>query len=150
MPKANLQAANFIGTPDEVEAAFYEALQLADLERLMTCWADEDDIVCIHPGGPRLVGMVAIRCGFDAIFSQEGGIRVQPQFIRRIHSVTGAVHSVLERIEVLTAEGPVLAFVLTTNVFHKTPQGWRMVVHHASPGTHSEMQEINAGPTLLH
>ncbi|WP_442786621.1 nuclear transport factor 2 family protein [Hydrogenophaga sp. NFH-34] len=38
-------------TPDEVEHAFYEALQHGDLERVMACWADEDDVVCVHPGG---------------------------------------------------------------------------------------------------
>ena len=69
MPKARQQANNLSGTPDEVEALFYEALQLADIEKLMACWADEDDIVCIHPGGPRVVGMGAIRAAFDAILA---------------------------------------------------------------------------------
>ena len=58
--KASMQAT-LGGTPDEIEATFYEALQSGDIEKLMACWADEDDIVCIHPGGPRLVGAGAIR-----------------------------------------------------------------------------------------
>src|SRR5438132_1259426 len=54
MPKkSKLQAANLDGDADEIEAAFYDALQNGDLEKLMACWADEDEIVCIHPGGPR-------------------------------------------------------------------------------------------------
>jgi len=60
------------------------------------------------------------------------------------------VHSVLERVEVLTAEGPVHAYVLATNVFHKTPQGWRLVVHHTSPGTQSEAQEVRQVSQVLH
>ncbi|HWI81551.1 YybH family protein, partial [Ramlibacter sp.] len=54
MRKNKLQAANLEGNADDVEAAFYEALQTGDIEKLMACWADEDEIVCIHPGGPRV------------------------------------------------------------------------------------------------
>ena len=70
MRKTKLQAANLEGNADDVEAAFYEALQSGDIDKLMACWADEDDIVCIHPGGPRVVGAVAIRATFEAMFSQ--------------------------------------------------------------------------------
>jgi ketosteroid isomerase-like protein len=150
MPKARQQANNLSGTPDEVEALFYEALQLADIEKLMACWADEDDIVCIHPGGPRVVGMGAIRAAFDAIFGHEGSIHVYPESIRRVDTLTEAVHSVLERIEVMTSDGPAKAYVLATNVFHKTPHGWRLVVHHASPGSQDDVQEINQFAQVLH
>lgn len=150
MPKARQQAATLGGTPDDVEATFYEALQSADIERLMSCWAEDEDILCIHPGGPRVVGALAIRAAFDAIFSHEGSIQVQAESVRRITSMASAVHSVLERIDVMTSEGPAHAFVLATNVYHQTPQGWRMVVHHASPGTHDEVQEINQSAQVLH
>lgn len=150
MPKARQQAATLGVTPDEVEAAFYEALQSADIEKLMACWADEDEIVCIHPGGPRVVGALAIRAAFDAIFGHEGSIQVQAESIRRITSMASAVHNVLERIEVMTGEGPAHAYVLATNVYHQTPQGWRLVVHHASPGTQDQVQEINQAAQVLH
>ena len=150
MPKARQQAATLGETPDQVEAAFYEALQSADIEKLMACWADEDDIVCIHPGGPRVVGALAIRAAFDAIFGHEGSIQVQAESIRRLTAMASAVHNVLERIEVMTSGGPVHAFVLATNVYHQTPQGWRLVVHHASPGTQDEAQEVSQTSKVLH
>ena len=150
MPKARKQAATLGVTPDEVEAAFYEALKSADIEKLMACWADEDEILCIHPGGPRMVGALAIRAAFDAIFSHEGSIQVQAESIRRISLMGSAVHNVLERIEVMTGEGPAHAYVLATNVYHLTPEGWRLVVHHASPGTQDEVQEINQIAQVLH
>ena len=66
MRKTNkLQAANLEGNADDVEAAFYRALQKGDIDKLMACWADEDDIVCIHPGGLRVIGAVAIRATFE-------------------------------------------------------------------------------------
>jgi ketosteroid isomerase-like protein len=137
------------GHADETEAAFYEAMQLGDIDKLMACWADEDDIVCVHPGGARLVGAVAIRGAFDALFSH-GTVRAYVDHVRRIETLGASIHSVLERVEVLTAEGPAQAYVIATNVYLKTAQGWRLVAHHASPGTALEKQQINGSPAVLH
>ena len=149
MPKVKIQAAVLGGSADDIESAFYEALQTADIERLMACWADEDEIVCVHPGGPRVVGVGAIRATFDAIFSN-GSIRAWPEQVRKVEALASVVHNVLERVEVMTEAGPAQAYVLATNVYHKTAQGWRMVAHHASPGSQTEAQEINESPQVLH
>ena len=147
--KNKLQAANLEGNADEVEAAFYQALQDGDIDKLMSCWADEDDIVCIHPGGPRVVGAMAIRATFEAMFSN-GSIRAWPERARKMQAAASAVHNLLERVEVLGPKGPTQAWVIATNVYHKTAQGWRMVAHHASPGTESEVQEVSGAPPVLH
>jgi ketosteroid isomerase-like protein len=149
MQKSKLQAANLEGNADDVEAAFYDALQNGDIDRLMACWADEDDIVCVHAGGPRLVGAAAIRATFESMFSN-GSIRAWPERARKMQAVASAVHNVLERTEVLTPKGPGQAWVIATNVYHRTAQGWRMVAHHASPGTESEIQEVSGDPQVLH
>jgi uncharacterized protein (TIGR02246 family) len=121
------------GSPDEVEAQFYEALQKADLEALMALWADDDEIVCVHPGGPRVVGPGAIRAAFEAIFSHNA-IPVVPEQVHRLQWMGGAVHHLVERIEVMGEQGKQTAFVLATNVYVNTPAGWRLAAHHASPG----------------
>jgi len=150
MRKSKLQAAHLEGDADDVEAAFYDALQRGDIERLMACWADEDDIVCIHPGGPRVVGATAIRATFESMFSGGGAVRARPEKVRKTVAVASSVHNVLERVEVLTASGPSVAWVIATNVYHRTAQGWRLVAHHASPGTTSEIQEVSDAPAVLH
>lgn len=137
------------GNADDIEAAFYEALQSGDIEKLMACWADEDDVVCVHPGGGRLIGLGAIRASFDVMFAN-GTIQARPEKVRRVEVMGASVHSVLERVDVLTEEGPRHAYVIATNVYHKTAQGWRLVAHHASPGTPSEMQEVSETPPVLH
>ena len=149
MIKAKQRAAALGGSADEAEAAFYDALQHGDIEKMMACWADEDDIVCIHPGGPRLVGAPTIRAAFAAMFAH-GVVRAVPQRLHKVESLAGAVHSVVERVEVMTEAGAREAFVTATNVYHKTVQGWRMVVHHASPGATSELQELAAASQTLH
>ncbi len=137
------------GSPDDTEQAFYEALQQADIERLMACWADEEDIVCVHPGGPRLVGHAAVRATFEALFAN-GSIKAVPERVRRLDAGSCSVHSVVERIEVMGHDGPGHAWVVATNVYAKTAQGWRMVAHHASPGSASKPVEAMTPVTLLH
>lgn len=149
MRKTKIQAANLEGNADDVETAFYDALRTGDVDKLMACWADEDDIVCVHPGGPRVLGAGAIRASFEAMFAN-GSIRAWPERVRKVESLGSCVHNLLERIEVLTADGQRQGWVLATNVYHKTAQGWRMVVHHASPGTQQELQEISDAPQVLH
>ena len=56
-------------TPEDAETAFYEAFERSDLAGMMTVWAEDDDIVCIHPQGPRLTGFDAVRESWVQIFS---------------------------------------------------------------------------------
>ena len=137
------------GTPDDVEQAFYEALNNADIDQLMACWAEEDDVVCIHPGGQRLIGHGAIRSAFEALFAN-GSLQIRPEQLHRIDALASAVHHLVERVAVLTPEGEQSAWVTATNVYHKTPQGWRMVAHHASPGAAKDSPVLSSPPTVLH
>jgi ketosteroid isomerase-like protein len=150
MRKSKLQAANLEGDADEIEAAFYDALRRGDIEKLMACWADEDDIFCIHPGGPRVIGSTAIRATFEAMFADGGAVRAWPERARKTVAVASCVHNVLERVEVLGPGGATNAWVIATNVYHRTAQGWRLVAHHASPGTTSEIQEVSDAPAIFH
>ncbi len=136
-------------SPDEIEARFYEALQQGDIDKLMAAWSDDDEIVCVHPGGPRLVGPAAIRAAFEAMFGH-GVVDAQPGKVRRLRTLASAVHSVVERVRVMTQEGPQSAWVIATNVYLKSDQGWRLVAHHASPGTPSEQREVVEPPSVLH
>ncbi|WP_353236562.1 nuclear transport factor 2 family protein [Diaphorobacter ruginosibacter] len=134
MKRSSTRAALLAGSPEEVETAFYEALQSADVERLMACWSDDDDVFCIHPGSAaRVVGVGAIREVFTAML-ERGGLDVRVSDIVRMQALTSAVHSVVEHVLVRLPDGPHEALVFATNVYQKTPQGWRIVAHHASTG----------------
>ncbi len=143
-PKAALHAS-----PDDVEAQFYEALREGDLDKLMAVWAEDEEIVCIHPGGPRLVGAAAVRAAFEAVFAN-GSVQAWPEKVRRVHALGAAMHSVVERVALATPEGTRTGWVMATNVYLKTAQGWRMVGHHASPGTATEPPELVESPSVLH
>ena len=145
-PKASLMS---LSSPDEAEQQFYETLQKADLERFLAVWSDEDDIACVHPGGPRLIGLSAIRASFGEMFNN-GPVDVHAEKVHRLQTHFTAVHSVLERVQVLTEQGRQSAWVIATNVYVKTALGWRIVAHHASPGTPREAQEILESAAVLH
>lgn len=149
MKRQRLQAATLGGTPDDVEQAFYEALNQGDIDQLMACWAEEDEVVCIHPGGERLIGHGAIRSAFEALFAH-GHVQARPDRIHRIDALASSVHHLVERVAVLTPHGEQTAWVTATNVYHKTPQGWRMVAHHASPGAAQDNPDRTGKPSVLH
>ena len=134
---------------DDIEIALYEAMRRGDLDGLMSLWSDDDEICCIHPGGKRLVGAPAIRASFEAIFGN-GAIDAEPHRVRRLESHSSAVHSVLERIRVRTAQGEQFAWVVTTNVYLKSADGWKLVAHHASPGTAVEASDTVEPTSTLH
>ncbi|PTT86966.1 DUF4440 domain-containing protein [Pelomonas sp. HMWF004] len=147
MRRSPAQQAVLLASPDDIEAQFYEALQQADLDRLMALWADEEEVACVHPGGPRIIGLGAIRAAFEAVF-QRGTVNVHPERVRRLHSNDCAVHHVLERVQ-LHDDGKT-SWIIATNVYLKTSLGWRMVLHHASPGNPGDVQELVADAGTLH
>jgi ketosteroid isomerase-like protein len=71
--------------------------------------------------------------------------------VHRLESHAVAVHSVLERIRIPGGDdGERFAWVAATNVYVKSTQGWRLVAHHASPGTAAEVQGSDDAAAILH
>ncbi len=134
-------------TPDEAERAFYSAFEQADLEAMMQVWDEDDDIVCIHPMGPPLKGIRAVEKSWRDIFESGSPMRFEVRHRRFTRNETLSVHCVTESI----AHGPRLqsrTTVFATNIYKRTPLGWRMIVHHASPGGETEeVEEDTVIPT---
>lgn len=53
MPKIINQAVTAGGSADDIEVAFHEALQTADLEKSVACRSDEEKTVCARTGSER-------------------------------------------------------------------------------------------------
>lgn len=124
---------------DDVEQAFYDAVARADLEALMALWADDDEVACVHPGAPRLQGHAAIRASWELIF-ERGPVHIRPRHLHVTQNMGCSVHTLVEEVDVPDDPDWQEAHILATNVYLKTPQGWRMVLHHASvaPGRPAE------------
>jgi uncharacterized protein (TIGR02246 family) len=140
-------------TPDDAATAFYDAFERADLAAMMAVWADRDEIVCVHPHGARLVGLDAVRESWGQIFSGGGRVRVVTADACKFEGQTVAIQSVVEMVSAPGQEEDAAA-VAATNVFELTDDGWRLVIHHASPlpeaGAPEEEEDEPAQAHVLH
>lgn len=119
-------------SPEDAENAFYDAFERADIAAMMAVWAETDDVVCVHPQGPRLLGFEAVRQSWMQIFSGGTQLRVRTIEAHQFVSQTLAVRAVVEVLAARNQEGPTSS-VCATNVYELTEGGWRIVAHHASP-----------------
>lgn len=134
--------------PQDAEQAFYHAFELADLVEMMAVWAEEEDIVCVHPGGGRHSGVVEVRESWRQIFSQGPRLRFRLAGNRVFAGRMMSVHSIYEHVTVAGDTRPTNP-VLSTNIYVLTDRGWRMLVHHASPLA-PEAAPQEAPPSVLH
>ncbi len=131
-------------TPQEAEDAFYAAFERSDLEAMAGVWADDEAVVCVHPGGDRLRGRGAVLESWRRIFAGSTPLSFEVSAATLIQDAWLAVHCVYEDI----AHGARLehrARMIATNVYRLTEEGWRMIVHHASPAETQESVPHEAG-----
>jgi len=140
-------------SPQECEAAFYEALEKADLEAMMGVWADDEEIICVHPGGAHMVGHEAVREAWRLVFQGGARLTVQVGQLRAMQSMMMATHCVHEFIAIKGEARPA-APVVATNVYVRSGNGWKMLLHHSSPSPKAEQPAAQspgtARPKVLH
>jgi len=129
---AKARAPTIFTSPQDAALAFYQAFEAKDVDAMMATWAEDEDIVCIHPGGPRLVGYEAVRIGWEQLFAGETKLSFRLDEIVVIETVGLAMQSAVEHVTIGNDPKPRGA-AIATNVYLRTPSGWRIVVHHASP-----------------
>lgn len=142
MPRAR---SRLFPTPDDAETAFYDAFERADIAAMMTVWAEADDIVCIHPQGPRLVGFEAVRESWVQIFSGGSQLRVRTTEHKTFDGQALAVHNVVELVAPPGEQSPVTS-IFATNVYVLTEAGWRMAIHHANASAEATAPRRDEAP----
>lgn len=143
-----MRRSSFFSTADAVEEAFYDAMQRGDVEAMMSLWADDEDVLCVHPSSGRLVGLSAIRQSWASIFDGGGGIDVRAIEVRAHTGAVIAVHNLVEQIIVDTQAGTQIVECVATNVYVKQASGWRMVLHHSASAAGEAPAPVSAG--MLH
>ena len=118
----------------------------------MAVWAEDDEIVCVHPGGPRLIGYAMIREAWRRIFETGTRLRIELGRQSTVATPFAVLVSVIEHICIKDQEGAT-APVAATNVFVRGALGWRLVAHHASavpPNSLDAFDSLNEAPKVLH
>ena len=125
-------------TPEEAEAAFYAAIERADIKALDAVWSDDENIVCVHPGASRIEGRKAVMESFVELFSDVPVLTFSIVDALYSGNESLAVHLVREEIEL---EGQLVSIMVSTNIYHVEGGGWRMLLHHASPEPDSAFED---------
>jgi ketosteroid isomerase-like protein len=118
-------------------AELYAAFEDGDVDRMEAIWDDVDDVVCVHPGWPMLRGRPRVLRSWSVIMANTNYIQF---FLTGVDAVIDADVAVVTCEEnILTAvadpDGALSqsAKVVSTNVFRRRDNGWRLWLHHGSP-----------------
>ncbi len=104
-------------------AAYYRAFEAGDLAEMSAIWAPED-VSCIHPGWPVLIGRRVILESYFGIFANPNQDRLQHR------NETVLISGGEARVLCIEIVGDVR--LAATNLFRLIDGVWRMIHHQAS------------------
>ena len=122
--------------------ALYDAFETGDIDLMAALWLDDgaDDVMCVHPGWLPLHGRAAVLRSWSVIMANTSYIQfvltdVQVRVAGDVAVVTCGENMLtgLPSSEAEPSPGLAGGRAVATNVFRRTPTGWRLWVHHASP-----------------
>ena len=122
-----------IGSLDDVLAAntaFYAAFESGDMDAMSDVWEHADRVSCTHPGWRTLHGWGAVSGSWFALFRGP-----QPlQFILTDeHVELDGDLAWVSCDENLLSDQQVGGTVAALNLFARTDDGWKLLVHHGWP-----------------
>ncbi|MER5554218.1 nuclear transport factor 2 family protein [Streptomyces sp. NPDC002793] len=150
------EAAADIAAVEQANTAFYEAMERGDFDALSGLWLPGEDLTvsCVHPGWPVLTGRGEVLRSYALIMANTEYIQF---FLTDVGvSMTGDTALVTCTENILSggpaedgdALGPLVGqLVVATNVFRRTPDGWKLWSHHGSPVLADTGEEEDEEPT---
>lgn len=120
-------------SPQDTEDAFYDALEDGDIGRLLSVWADSDDISCLLPMSPLVRGRSDVEGMFARLFARGHGIALSIEHLGWIQTDDIAIHQVVETVQDPAPGNQPPVSVYGTNIYRKDASGWRLIVHQNAP-----------------
>ena len=122
---------------EEIKAAnqrFYDAFGALDIDLMESVWEPSERAMFVHPGWPALVDWELIRQSWERIFDNTTLMLFNVKYLNAVVQGDCGWVTCIENISSVL-QGTASNFgILATNIFVRTPSGWRMIAHHASPG----------------
>ncbi|MDR1849537.1 MAG: nuclear transport factor 2 family protein [Zoogloeaceae bacterium] len=116
-------------TPEDVEIAFYEAVNRGNLNDFLAVWTEEEEVLCLHPNGTLLGTLESIRESWREILG--GAVKIRLHF-RRIAYWRGSLIAVHHLLEELQSNQEASGVFRVTHVFMRGAYGWRLACRHTS------------------
>lgn len=124
----------------QVEESFYQAFRNRSVDLMKDVWDKTDEVICIHPGSPRIYSFELIIASWEQIFSAKADTMIE---------ISDPVYKLQDDVsihyvkEILSVNDKPVASVYATNIYQQTEDGWKMVAHHASPAFSDSEVKIN-------
>ena len=119
-------------------AAFYEAFESRDLDRMSEVWEHSDRVTCVHPGWHVLRGWGAVAGSWFALFG--GPQRLQFILTNEVVEVEGDTAWVTVDENLLDGMGgeesgdmEIGGTVTAFNLYVRAGERWNLIAHHGSP-----------------
>jgi uncharacterized protein (TIGR02246 family) len=119
-------------TPQDVEDAFYDAIDERDLKAMLEVWEDSEEVACLLPMQPLARGRGALRNAWEPLLRGDFSVELEVLHIHWLELGDLAIHYVQEKAKVAGQNQPQPP-VYATNLYRKGTDGWRMILHQNSP-----------------
>lgn len=117
----------------QVNEQFYQAFGALDIQGMEAIWETSTRALCVHPGWRPLLGWEPIKASWQGIFDGATLMHFNIEYLNVAVEGDCAWVTCVENITSVLQGRADNFGVLATNIFVRTPEGWRMVAHHASP-----------------
>ncbi len=125
----------------EVNESFYRAFESLDMQRMEAVWARDAEIQCGHPGWRIQRGRKPVMESWRRIFENTPAIRFMLTDVAIEVCGELAWVTLYENLNSAIEGQKVAATILTTNIFRKSAEGWRMIHHHGSSVAQASPQD---------
>lgn len=125
----------------QANESFYRAFESLKIEAMEAVWAKDADIQCGHPGWRILRGWGPVMESWKRIFENTPSMRFTLTDLNIQINGDIAWVTLYENLTSTIQGQNFSAAILTTNMFQKRPDGWRMILHLGSSVTQAPDQD---------
>src|SRR5574341_1284788 len=112
--------------------SFYHAFESLSIGQMESVWAKDSEIQCGHPGWRILRGWGPVMQSWRRIFENTPSMKFTLTDLKIDVCGDVAWVTLYENLNSSIQGQNYSASILTTNMFQKTAEGWRMILHHGS------------------
>ena len=117
----------------QMNELFYRGFEQLDVGLMDSIWAHQEYVTCIHPGWSIRVGWPAVRDSWVVIFNNTFSMKFELTEVQVQVAADIAWVICTENIASRVGENEQNSQVVSTNLFERIGDEWKIIHHHGSP-----------------